>query len=127
MMGLGLETWRSIALYGIAIGQTLFVLLYLTFPWYKSFLGRALFYKAFILAVLLDLALFARLNPTMFDWDAIFTVLYFLLGIGIWYQFSAFLRIRIAAHREARGDRMSLLGHEDEYDRKHNGRSGEPR
>ena len=40
---MSLEGWRILTISMAAVGQTLFVLLYMTFPWYKTFLGRALF------------------------------------------------------------------------------------
>ncbi len=89
------DTWRTISLTGVAVGQTLFVLLYATFPFYKTFFGRALFYKALMLALITDVFVAAR----VFDFsglDILFSFLYFLLGIGVWWQFFAFLRVRYA-------------------------------
>lgn len=93
-----LDFWRSIALGSVALGQTLFVALYLTFPWWKTFLGRALFYKALILMILADFAFLAR----VFDFageDVLFVILYGLLATGVWFQFAAFLVVK----RNARG------------------------
>lgn len=106
----GIEYWRTVALTSVAIGQTVFVLLYMTFPWFKTFLGKALFYKAAVLAVLVDVGLFARLNPDAPAWNLTFTLLYTLLGVGVWVQFFAFLQIRT----EDRGSHaVSRLGCED--------------
>lgn len=114
MPDLGIEFWRSAALYGLALGQTLFVILYFTFPWYKTFLGKALFFKAFVFAFVLDLALYARLNPEFTNWDVIFTCMYALLGVGVWFQFFAFLRVRTEGKRKERGERMASMGCESE-------------
>lgn len=93
--GLDLMFWRVFALGFVALGQTLFVLVYSTFPWWKTFLGRALFYKAVMLAVIVDLFIVAR----VFDFvalDVVFVILYIFLGFGVWWQFFAFLRVRRA-------------------------------
>lgn len=90
-----IQTWRSISLGFGAVGQLLFVLLYMTFPWWKNFLGRALFYKAVMLSALTMFVFVARtLGWKHYDWA--FVVLYTLLGVGIWWQFFAFLRIKRA-------------------------------
>lgn len=71
-------------------GQTLFVLLYLTFPWHETFLGRALFIKALTLGLLLN----ASLIGLKWDWpheDVWIVSLYGLTAVGIWGQFTAFL------------------------------------
>ena len=95
-----LAFWRTTALFVVAVGQTLFVALYMTFPWYKTFLGRALFYKAIMLGILTDLFLVAR----YFDFaglDALFIAVYLLLGVGVWWQFFAFLRVRRAGRQNS--------------------------
>lgn len=95
---MGIDFWRTTAIISAAIGQTLFILLYVTFPWWRTFLGRALFYKALSFGVLLDVAVMGR----MFDWkyeDATFVCLYFLLSTGIWVQFGAFIRVKATGRR----------------------------
>lgn len=91
--------FRTAALGAIALGQTLFVLLYLTFPWWATFLGRALFGKAIALAVLIDLGILYRIHPFPYA-DGIFTVLYIVLAIGVWWQLFAFFRIRLAGRQD---------------------------
>lgn len=92
-----IDTWRSITLgFGWA-GQTMFVLLYMTFPWWKNFLGRALFYKALMLGLLMGCVFFARmLGLRNLDWA--FVALYGLLGVGTWWQFFAFLSVKRRGH-----------------------------
>lgn len=95
---MNIDTWRTIALGIVAVGQTLFVALYLTYPWWKSFLGRALFFKAVSLCILVDSYMLTR----VFDfenYDVVFVWLYLLLGAGVWFQFAAFLRVRLQ-HRQ---------------------------
>jgi len=95
-----LDFWRGVTLGSAALGQTCFVVLYMTFPWWRSFLGRALFYKATILAVLADLAFSARVFGFK-NMDVVFVVVYGLLASGIWFQFFAFLRVKRAGRAGA--------------------------
>ena len=102
ILGYSLEELRVVFFAMAALLQTLFVVLYLTFPWYKTFLGRALFGKAFVLAVTLDTVILAR----VFDWDGfevIFTFLSFALVLGIFAQLVAFFKVRV----EGRQDEVS--------------------
>lgn len=88
-----LDFWRSSGLLSAALGQTAFVILYLFWPWWETFFGRALFFKAVALAVLADVAIMGRI----FDWvgeDVTFVILYWTLTLGIWGQFFAFLHVR---------------------------------
>lgn len=82
--------WYTTIAVVASVGQTLFVLLYMTFPWYRTFLGRALFIKALTLTLLLDVAL----AGTLWDWphEEIWIVsLYGFTAFGIWAQLTAFL------------------------------------
>jgi ABC-type sugar transport system permease subunit len=88
-----LEFWRTATLAFVAVGQTLFVILYATFPWYKTFLGRALFYKALTLGAITDVFIASRVWQFAGQ-DVVFVVLYALLGIGVWWQLLAFVRVK---------------------------------
>lgn len=109
-----LDFWRTVALSTVALGQTLFVLLYMTFPWYASFLGRALFGKALALLLIVDFAALSR----WFEFgakDAVFVGLYLVLGLAVWAQFVAFLRVRVAGIQDEQsgvvsGNRVNLDG-----------------
>lgn len=90
--------WRTAGLVAVAAGQTAFVLLYCTFPWWTRFLGKALFFKALALAVLVDLAVIYRVFQFPYA-DQIFTSLYWVLAFGVWAQTGAFLRVRLR-HRQ---------------------------
>jgi hypothetical protein len=103
-----IEFWRTTTITVAALGQTLFVALYLTFPWYRSFLGRALFFKAVAFGVLLDIASVARLSGWLNN-DALFVTLYGLLAVGIWVQLGAFIRTKRCGLRKA------LNGREDDF------------
>lgn len=83
------EWYKGIAIVA-SLGQTLFVVLYATFPWYRSFLGRALFIKGLTLTLLLDTAL----AGVLWDWsheDVWVVTLYGFMAFGIWAQLIAFL------------------------------------
>lgn len=95
------DTLRSIALAVMALGQTFFTLLYLTLPWWRNFLGRALFAKAAVMTIVLDFAALARILGFA-NVDAAFTALYFLLGITIWAQGFAFMRVKMDGARVKR-------------------------
>lgn len=88
-----IEFWRTAGIISTAIGQTAFALLYMTFPWWKSFLGRALFFKAAAFMLLVDIAVVGRIYDWSFE-EVTFIVLYWILAIGVWFQFFAFLRVR---------------------------------
>lgn len=87
---MGYEYWTRAAVLVAAVGQTLFVLFYLTLPWWRTLLGRALFLMGSSLMVVLDLAVLAM----FWTWDGIdqtFLVLYWLMAVGVWTQFVAFM------------------------------------
>lgn len=81
--------WYTAIAIAASVGQTLFVLLYMTFPWYNTFLGKALFIKALTLALLLNMAL----AGAIWDWgseDVWIVSLYGIASFGIWAQLVAF-------------------------------------
>lgn len=90
-----LNFWRTVAIITAAIGQTAFVILYMTSPWWKNFLGRALFGMALALLLIVDFAAISRIFQ-FGGADKVFAILYGVLATGIWMQFFAFLRVRIA-------------------------------
>lgn len=92
------EFWRTVALAGAAVGQLLFTLLYLTWPWWRRFLGRALFFKATAFTVVLWVALVSRLVDLPEE-DLLFTAMYILLGFGVWAQVFAFAHVRADVKR----------------------------
>ncbi len=103
-----IEFWRTVALAFAAVGQTLFVLLYLTFPWYATFMGKALFAKAFALLLITDLAALARVFDFLSN-DALFVFLYGVLATTVWGQFIAFLIVKVESHRtKVSGNRVDL-------------------
>lgn len=93
------EAWKTVGLSAAALGQLIFVTLYLTFPWWRSFLGRALFAKALIFALLLWAVVVGR----AFDWPAksvTFAIMYGLIAVGIWSQVWAFIHVMLTKNRD---------------------------
>lgn len=93
-----IEFWRTCGILFTALGQTLFVILYLTFPWWEEYLGRALFFKATAFALLVDVAVAGR----VWDWegeDVTFVILYWIVGIGVWFQMTAFAKVKFNSHQ----------------------------
>lgn len=113
-----IQMWRAALIALAATGQTLFVLLYMTFPWYRTFLGRALFIKALTFMLLLDVAAVGRI----WDWpheEIWILALYGLTAFGIWAQFTAF-----AIQRFGDGDQDSTQRRRDYHHGTHT--QGEP-
>ena len=94
-----INTWRTVTLSVAALFQTLFVLFYATMPWWKTYLGRALFYKALMLGVIVDFVLASRIWDFGGE-DAVFVILYGALASGITWQFLAFIRVKRDAARD---------------------------
>lgn len=85
-----MDIWKSATLLSAAVGQTLFVGFYMTLPWWGTFLGRALFFEALALMVLIDVGLVGL----ALEWPgekATIIGLYGLVSLGIWGRFVAFL------------------------------------
>lgn len=106
-----LDLWRTTALAMLALGQTAFALLYALFPFYQTFLGRALFYKAVTFALLADMFILTRVW-TIPHADLVFVILYSLLAVGVWWQSFAFLKIWKKARRDKAALRVSLVSGE---------------
>lgn len=95
-----LDRLRAVIVTIAAIGQSIFVLLYVAFPWWKSFLGRSLFFQAAALAVALDLNALAR----WYGWDREsfpFAVISASMAVGVWAQTVAFIKIMARTERKA--------------------------
>jgi hypothetical protein len=96
-----IREWIHAAITIAAVGQTLFVLLYLTAirKWWRDVVAWSLFDKAVLLAVIFDLAVVAiwwSVNPV------VFVVLYWLIAIAIWQQFGTLVWQRTARYRRCR-------------------------
>ena len=98
--------WRINSVFA-ATGQTVFILLYLLFPWWKSFLGRALFYKAIVFGLLLNVVMVGL----AFDWPfeaEVIVMLMGLVGTGIWAQNVAFIKVRAQGRQHNLGDERPM-------------------
>lgn len=88
-----IEFWRTVGIALATAGQVLFTLIYLTWRWRETFLGKALFFKACAFSVVLAVAFLSRVSDFPHE-DEIFVAMYYLLALGVWVQFIAFLRVR---------------------------------
>lgn len=99
LVGYDINLLRTISLTVAAVAQTLFVALYLTWKWWSTFLGRALFGKAVALLLIVDFAALSRWLD-FGSQDLVFTIMYTVLATGIVAQLIAFLRVKIRNERE---------------------------
>jgi len=86
-----MDQWKNTAFVIAAVGQNLFILLYMTFPWYRTFLGRALFFNAITFGFLVNMAV----ASVAWDWpdqDQVMFTAYTVTALGIWAQLIAFIR-----------------------------------
>lgn len=93
--------WVHMAVTIAAVGQTLFIVLYGTAvrAWWPDSVGRALFAKGLVLALILDLGVVAiwwSVDPV------VFVVLYWLIAATIWQQLAALVAQRVARRRRTR-------------------------
>lgn len=97
-----METWRYVVVVGAAIGQFLFIVLYMTAPWWRTYVGVALFMKSLSLGILV-----VTLAVTIIRHDRlpekVTLILYALVAISIWYQFFALVRRRFIDRKKNEG------------------------
>ena len=74
-----------------AVAQTLFICLYAFRPWWRAFVGRALFTKSLALAVLFDVAILNRYLDYPHE-DVVFEWSFFVVVVGITLQLAALVR-----------------------------------
>jgi hypothetical protein len=94
--------WVNWAITLGAVGQTLFVLLYVTTirMWWRDPVAWSLFDKAVTLALILDFAVVAIWWSVA---PVVFVVLYWLIAVAIWQQFGTLAWQRITHRRKSRG------------------------
>lgn len=100
-------TWREIHV--AAVGQVLFVALWFTRPWYRTWIGRALMIKSFSLGLYLVWAVWvihtspqiARPSGPPTSREYIAFALFGLITVGIWTQLGA-LSYEMWHHRKSR-------------------------
>lgn len=101
-----------------AIGQTLFVAVWATLPWWQEWIGRALMIKSIALLLLFDNALLILIRPQLHSiW--VDRVVYTLILIGIWSQVAALINERRAAgnaHRRVTGTHHDDFGQTENAD-----------
>ena len=91
-----IDSWRHLAIITAAIPQTMFVITWGLLPWWKDFVGRALFFKSASFAILLDAAAAYIFLEGKYE-DATIVGLYWLVALSCWWQFGALLKqLRLA-------------------------------
>lgn len=83
---------------GAAVGQTLFVLLYSSLPWWKSEVGRALYLKAVTMVVFVDAVAVRVFFPEIVT-QQVALYLYGAVAVAIWYQLIALIKVRLRAKK----------------------------
>lgn len=84
------EKWTLYLTIWGATAQTLFILIYAFRPWWRAFVGQALFTKSLALAVLLDIAVVNKALDYRHE-DLVFDVLYAGVVGGITFQLVALI------------------------------------
>lgn len=93
-----LDSWRTSVLGIAAVGQTCFILLYATFPWWRSFLGRVLFVKSLTIGLLLISAELGQFwNWAYEEWTIVLVGA--AVAVGIWGQVVAFICVMLTHRR----------------------------
>lgn len=85
------------------IGQGAFVTMYATFPWWKSKLGRVLFFSEVALAAALAAALIRTGLVDSVIGYKISTVIFVIFGVSVWTQALALAQIRWGSSRKGGG------------------------
>lgn len=93
--------WTVRLVHVSAVGQTLFVLLWWSLPWYRTVVGRALMVKSFTLMLYLDWAVAVYHFGPFDHQEAIGVALFGLIAFGIWSQVVAIAREMWRARRRA--------------------------
>lgn len=91
-------------IWGAAIGQTLFVAMWLSMPFWRSWIGGALMTKSAALMAVLWFWLIGFYSPEYPYRDVVREVLIGLVTVGIWWQVFA-LAAEIRESRRARSER----------------------
>lgn len=74
------------------IGQTGFVVTWVTLPWWRHWVGRSLMLKSFSIMAYLDISLVMYYVRTFDGWPTLSAILFTLVVVGIWGQFITLLR-----------------------------------
>lgn len=89
--------WQTAAIAVGGVAETMFVILYGIAPWWRDFVGRAMFAKSLTLMVLIDLAIVDALIVPLSA--LVFAILYWAVAVGIVWQLGALIRQRRHARR----------------------------
>lgn len=82
-----------------AVGQTLFVIIYLFRPWWRSLVGRAVFFDKLTMALFIDAICLRVLFPGIVSREVAITF-YAIAAVAIWFQLFTLIRIMKAKRNE---------------------------
>ena len=96
-----LHTVIEVLLWVSAIGQSLFVIVWATRPWYRHWVGRALMVKTVALALYLDFAVLVNFVDPFPALQLLGVILFGHITVGIWSQVVVIVW-EILRHRDGR-------------------------
>jgi hypothetical protein len=99
-------TWAIRLLHISAVGQTLFVLIWATLPWWRTFIGRALMVKSVALMLYLDWSVLVYHYGPFNNQNTIGLLLFAFITVGILTQLSVLSR-EVHKARKARNERST--------------------
>lgn len=85
-----------------AVAQTMFIFLYGTSPWWRHYIGQAMFIKSVSMTLLLDAEVIALLYPEYPHRAEVTAVVHVLIAAAVIWQLFAFLKqkLNIGVHRD---------------------------
>ena len=69
-----------------AVGQSAFVVMWASFPWWRQWIGRALMTKSVSLCALLWLIILGAYHPDHWGRATMRDLLFGLMCVGVWFQ-----------------------------------------
>lgn len=94
-----------------AVGQTLFVLIYVWGRWWAHYVGRTLFVKSFMLMLMMDVSTINIFFDYQYE-NQTKTTMITLVAVAIWLQLFAIIRQRREGHLEQELRQLAELHNE---------------
>lgn len=95
-----LATVSEWLLWTAAIGQTGFVVCWVTLPWWTHWVGRALMVKSLALMIYLDIAIVLSNVDYFYGLTLLSVILFGFVVVGIWSQLVTLLHERFKSNRK---------------------------
>lgn len=90
------------------VGQTVFIAMYATVPWWRNYIGQALFLKSLSFWLLTLAASFGVAFNYKYE-DEVLIALYWVVAATAWYQAASITRQRREAFRQEMGKHSSQI------------------